>query len=313
MTDQVKFDQNRENTAQTVFMVIPASFGFHPESASSNAFQTRPDEDSAAIAAAAREEALALKQSLQAAGVRVVANVEHSGTTNPDSVFPNNWISFHPGHVVLYPMATEHRRREVIWPMEGLPDEFNHLVDLTHFAQKGSYLEGTGSLVLDRTRRVAFAGVSLRTNPDLARQWAATLDYELVLFSTADEQGLPIYHTNVLLAIGPTWAVLGEDCILPEDRPRVHQRLLDLGKEVLVISSHQVSQFCGNILPLQSEQGENLIAMSQSAFDGFGDEGRAFLARHGRLIAAPIPTIEKVGGGSVRCCLCEVFPPRDAP
>lgn len=313
MTNQVKFDQNRENTARMVFMVIPASFGFHPESASSNAFQTRPDEDSAAIAMAARNEALGLKESLQAAGVCVVARTEPSGTRNPDSVFPNNWISFHPEHVVLYPMATEHRRREVMWPVEGLPQEFNHLVDLTPFPQKGSYLEGTGSLVLDRAQRVAFAGVSLRTAPDLAREWAETLGFELVLFSTADEKGLPIYHTNVLLAIGPTWAVLGEDCIVSEARQRVRQRLLDLGKEVLVISSHQVGQFCGNILALQSDRGESLIAMSESAYEGFGDEGRAFLARHGRLIATPIPTIETVGGGSVRCCLCEVFPPRDAP
>lgn len=313
MTNRLKFDNFREGSARTVFMVIPASFGFHPDSASTNAFQTRPDEDAAAIAAAAREEALGLKESLLAAGVRVVVSVEPSDTTNPDSVFPNNWISFHPGHVVLYPMATEHRRREVIWPVEGLPQAFNHLVDMTPRAQKGTYLEGTGSLVLDRVHRVAFAGVSLRTSPDLAREWADTLGYELVLFSTADENGLPIYHTNVLLAIGPTWAVLGEDCVIPEDRPRVRQRFEDLGKEVLVISPQQVGQFCGNVLPLQSEQGENLIAMSQCAFDGFGDEGRAFLARHARLVAAPIPTIEKVGGGSVRCCLCEVFPPHDAP
>jgi hypothetical protein len=304
--------------ARSVLMVRPARFGPNPATADSNAFQARSvAEPIIAIRERAAQEFDALAAALAGAGVDVCVVNDTTELEKPDAIFPNNWVSFHAdGTVVLYPLLAPNRRWERrLDVLERLVSRhgfrIGQTIDLSAHENSGQYLEGTGSLVLDRTHRLAFAALSPRTQLDALGDFAQRLDYEIVSFEAFDPQRVAIYHTNVLLCVGERFAVLCSQCIADEARrAAVTQIVENSGHEVIDITLQQMAAFAGNMLELENRSGGKIIAMSASAQHSLDAAQRVRLERHGTIVAVPIPTIEKYGGGSVRCMLAEIHLPR---
>ena len=298
-------------------MVRPARFESNPQTAASNLFQGRSKKSADEQQAAALAEFDSLVAALRDAGIRVIDVDDTPDPHTPDSIFPNNWVSFHAdGRVVLYPMEAENRRAErrndVI---EALNREHGfqiaEVVDLTAHENGGHYLEGTGSMVLDRANRVAYACLSTRTQLDPLGDFAQRFDYDVVAFDAVDRNGIPIYHTNVLMNIGEAVAVVCDEAIPRDDqRQAVLNRLRDSGRTVVQLNYDQLDAFAGNMLELRNAEGERVLAMSRQAWDSLHDEQRATLEKNGKIVSAPIDTIEASAGGSVRCMLAEVHLPR---
>lgn len=304
-------------TCASVLMVRPANFGFNAQTAGSNVFQNA---DSAALAssssAAAVREFDALAGTLQDAGVRVIVGADTVQPIKPDAVFPNNWVSFHAdGTVVLYPMEAPNRRlerREDLILQVAREGNFRILrtIDLTAHEAQQKFLEGTGSLVLDRPGRLAYACSSSRTQLDALADFAQVLDYRVVSFEALGREGSPVYHTNVVMSVGKSFAVLCAESIpSPESRASVMALLRDTGHELVDISMAQMQCFAGNLLELDSRKGP-VIAISALAWEHLDAAQRRVLEAHGSIVAARIPTIERIGGGSVRCMLAEIHLPR---
>ena len=300
-------------------MVRPASFGFNPQTAASNAFQQAGDSPGAAHAQRlALAEFDALAEALQRAGVEVLIAADTPLPAKPDAIFPNNWVSFHfDGTVALYPMLAPNRRwerREEILEQVVREGRFHvsRTIDLTHREAEGKFLEGTGSVVLDRAHRVAYASLSPRTDLDVLGEFAQLLDYELVTFEACDGAGQPVYHTNVVMAIGAGFAVVcGESIANPEHRTAVFAKLRATGHDIVDISLRQMGEFAGNVLELAPRKG-NLIALSTSALHSFEPAQRRMLESHAELKPVSIPNVERFGGGGVRCMLAEIHLPKRA-
>jgi hypothetical protein len=302
-------------SAGTVLMVRPAGFGFNPQTAASNAFQSSAAMSDAEAPARVLAEFDAVAEALGRAGVNVVVAEDTRDPVKPDAIFPNNWVSFHAdGTVALYPMLAPNRRLErrdeIVEQVVRCGFRVSRTVDLTHREQEDKYLEGTGSVVLDRRHRIAYACVSPRTDLDVMGEFAQLLDYDLVAFDAQDGSGQAIYHTNVLMAIGSGFAVVCGASIMAEvPRDAVFSKLRDTGHEVVDISLAQMQEFAGNVLELASPRG-NVLAMSDRALRSFSPNQLRALESHAELLAVPIPTIERLGGGGVRCMLAEVHLPR---
>ena len=302
-------------SANTVFLVRPARFSFNPETAASNHFQqTMAGLDAAVVQARAFAEFDALVATLRAKGVNVLVFEDTPEPVKPDAVFPNNWLTLHPdGRVLLYPMCAPNRRAERRPDiLEALRQQFavTEVIDFSPREQEGRFVEGTGSLVFDHQHRIAYAGLSPRTDARLLAEIAAQLGYRPVTFRAHDAHGQEIYHTNVMLSIGAGFAVLCPESVTDAtERAAVVACLAATGHEIVAISLAQVAHFAGNMLALQSAEGSILLAMSQSAFDALTAAQRRALGAYGELLPLPIPTIETSGGGSVRCMLAEVFLP----
>jgi len=294
-------------------MVRPASFGFNPQTAASNAFQQPPQSPSEFEARAlALEEFDALAQALDRAGVEVLIAADTPQPSKPDAIFPNNWVSFHfDGTVALYPMLAPNRRaerREDILERVVREGRFHvsRTVDLSHRESEGKYLEGTGSLVLDRARRVAYASLSPRTDLDVLGEFAQLLDYDLVTFEGRDGAARPVYHTNVVMAIGTRIAVVcGAAIAEPRHRDAVFSKLREGRHDIVDISLRQMQEFAGNLLELAAAGGP-VIALSTTAWRSLEAAQRRVLEAHAEPIPVSIPTIEHSGGGGVRCMLAEI-------
>lgn len=292
-------------------MVRPARFGHNAETAGSNFFQRAAELPGDEAASALREfDALAL--ALARAGVRVLEFAGQRNAALPDEVFPNNWLSLHAdGTAVLYPLLAPIRRRErrtdVLAELrERHGYRIGRVVDLTQFENRGEFLEGTGSLVLDRQHHIAYACLSPRAHVAPLAELARALGYETVAFSAVDRAGRPIYHTNVLLAIGTRFAAVCTATIAdPTERRAVVARLEATGHELVDLGFDQLEAFAGNLLELRGSRGP-VIALSASALRSLDDGARRTLERHGELVTTDVATIERVGGGSVRCMLAEV-------
>lgn len=305
--------------ADAVLMVRPASFAYNPETAVTNAFQRRPEQDIHDPSSAARAEFNGLAAALDGEGIRVFVLEDTPAPPKPDAIFPNNWVSFHEdGTVVLYPMQAATRRRErrndIIHAAETLGYRVSRVLDLSAHESRGRYLEGTGSLVLDHRHRIAYACLSPRTDESVLAQWGFELGYRPVPFSAADRSGVPLYHTNVLMCVGERFVVVGPDAIAPRDRDRVLESLRSGGREVIALGQAQIERFAGNMLELASWDealGEcRVLVLSWSARHALQDETFARLsACTDEVLVVPVPTIERYGGGSVRCMLAEVFLP----
>ena len=304
--------------ADALLMVRPARFGYNPDTAATNAFQ-RPDTTGDA-AAAGRAEFDGLATALAGEGVRLCIVEDTPDPRKPDALFPNNWVSFHEdGTVVLYPLQAasrrpERRRDAVDAVVERLGFRVSRLLDLTHHERNGRYLEGTGSLVLDHRQRVAYACRSTRTDESVLAEWSRELDYEPVTFDAADPGGTPIYHTNVLMSLGERAAVVGLEAIAEPDRGRVRERLENNGRELIEIGASEIERFAGNVLELATYDealGEyRVLVMSAAARHALSEASFARVAAcTDEVLVAPVPTIERLGGGSVRCMLAEVFLP----
>jgi hypothetical protein len=308
----------RAQCADTVLMVRPAAFGYNPETAATNTFQQPAAAGAPDARAAARAEFAQLVQALESEGVTVCQVEDSCPPRKPDAVFPNNWLSFHAdGTLVLYPMANAsrraERRQEVIDAAIAAVDfKVRHLLDLTYFEDEGKYLEGTGSLVLDHSERVAYACLSARTHPEVIAEWAHELGYEPVMFAATNAQGVPLYHTNVLMCIGARAAVLGLEAIASADRARVLAQLTASGREIIEIGQRELAEFAGNMLELatwdEALGDARVLVMSERARRALTPQAFARLSgATDALLAVPVPTIERLGGGSVRCMLAEVF------
>jgi len=297
-------------------MVRPARFGFNSQTAPSNSFQRLPPADAPSeLQALALREFDGLADGLRGAGVNVMVADDTPLPVKPDAIFPNNWVSFHgDGTVVLYPMLAPNRRSErrddVLRQVSGDGGfRITRTIDLSYRELEGKYLEGTGSLVLDRASHVAYASLSPRTDLDVLGEFAQQLDYELVAFEALDSAGGAVYHTNVLMTIGARFAVLCAAAIAERrHRDAVYSMLRASGREIIEISPAQMQGFAGNLLEL-APAGAAVIALSTTAWRSLDPGQRRTLERHGRILAVDIPTIERCGGGGVRCMLAEIHLP----
>jgi len=302
--------------ASTVMMIRPARFESNPLTAASNRFQGRSSSSPEEQHAIALREFDGLASALREAGIEVIVVDDTVEPHTPDAIFPNNWISMHAdGRVVLYPMEAENRRTERRHDIIDYLDkharrQVTDVVDLSAHEDAGHFLEGTGSMVLDRANRVAYACISSRTHLDPLGEFAQRMGYDVVAFDAVDSGGVPIYHTNVLMNVGEQLAVICAEAI-PRDEQRnaVLTRLRETGHDILELSYAQLDAFAGNMLELRNNNGERVLAMSQQAYDSLNEKQRATLAANARIVKAPIDNIESSAGGSVRCMLAEVHLP----
>ncbi|WP_439697733.1 citrulline utilization hydrolase CtlX [Mucilaginibacter sp. AW1-7] len=300
-------------STSNILMIRPVSFGFNEQTAESNAFQNR-DADQQAVQDKALAEFDHFVKTLEHADVQVIVVNDTPQPHTPDSIFPNNWVSFHDdGTVFLYPMQAENRRlerREDI--ITNLEDKFKvgHIIDLSRFEADHRFLEGTGSMVLDRENKIAYACLSPRTDKQVLDLFCEQAGYKAISFDAADEHGKAIYHTNVLMCVGSKFAVICADSIPnPHERIVVLESLKSSQKEVITISFEQTNHFAGNMLEVKSDKGKTLIVMSKNAFNALDSEQKTTLEKYGNLVYADINTIETNGGGSARCMMAEVHLP----
>ncbi len=302
-------------------MIRPAAFDYNPETALTNRMQRPGAAQTAQAQALAEFESLV--RALRSEGVGVCDVDDTPVPPKPDALFPNNWLSFHEdGTLVLYPMQAESRRRErrpevIDAVVRRLGFKVTRMLDMTVNEADGRFLEGTGSLVLDRRNRLAYACLSPRTHPALVEEWARELGYEPVMFEAFDRGGVPFYHTNVMMCVGSRMAVLGTCAMSAGDRARVMEKLEITGHDVIEIRHDEIENFAGNMLELASWDealGDcRLLVMSDSARRAVRPEVYAKLsAGTDSVLAVPVPTIERLGGGSVRCMIAEVFLPAQA-
>ena len=299
-------------------MIRPARFESNPQTAKSNRFQGRIDVSAGEQQLAARDEFDTLVAALRENGVEVIVVADTPEPHTPDSIFPNNWVSFHAdGRVVLYPMEADNRRTERRMDIiESLAADhgfqITEVIDLSSHEKSERYLEGTGSMVLDRVNRIAYACLSSRTTLDALADFAQRMEYDIVAFDAVGEGGVPIYHTNVLMNVGEAIAVICDAAIPSEDqRSAVLQRLRETGHDVVLLSYRQLEAFAGNMLQLRTSTNERLIALSQQAYESLTENQLLQLRANGRVISTDIRTIEKSAGGSVRCMLAELHLPRE--
>ena len=299
-------------------MLRPAHFGGNPQTAESNKFQ-RDDTSGEASQTRALVEFERLRCSLEDAGIEAYVFDDTADPHTPDAVFPNNWVSFHAdGTVVLYPMQAENRRlerrRDIIDALvteHGF--EVSRIVDLSHYEKRDQFLEGTGSVVLDRPNRIAYACRSARTHREPLAEFGRELGYTTVAFDAVDPDGAPIYHTNVLMWVGRQLAAVCADAIRsPDQRDEVLKHLQVNGREVLFLSEEQLLEFAGNMLEVEGDDGR-LLVMSERARRSLGTSQVATIERHHRILSVSLDHIEDVGGGGARCMLAAIELPRLTP
>lgn len=305
--------EQESQLASAVLMINPVRFESNPSTAASNKFQGRNPDSSNKQQRDAAEEFVGLRVALETSGIEVIQVDDTVEPHTPDAIFPNNWVSFHAdGTVVLYPMEAPNRRTErrpdiIETLVEDHEFVVRKIVDLSTHETQAQYLEGTGSLVLDRVNRVAYACLSSRTHLDALGDFAQRMGYEVLAFDAHDRNGAPIYHTNVLMSVGEALAVICAEAIPREDqRDAVLRRLADTGHEVVTIDFDQMDAFAGNMLELRSVDGERILAMSEQAKQSLDVEQMEKLAANAQIVSAPIDRIESSAGGSVRCMLAEI-------
>ncbi len=300
-------------------MVRPDHFGFNAQTASTNPFQHTPQaihKSGKEIRDAALEESATMIRTLRANGIDVLVIPSRSDVITPDAIFPNNWFSHHhDGKLVLYPMLTPIRRLErqkdaLVELLRQAGIKKPEIIDLTHDEEKGMVLEATGSMILDRVHKVAFAMASARTVQEEFEKWCESMGYEGLYIHTPVHHLKDVYHTNMDMCVGSEFVVVCLEVIGDKkEKKKLLQKIKDLGKECIEISLEQVYLFCGNILELVSKDGEKIILMSETAHRTFTGDQIKRLEQYGRIVAVDIALIEEVGGGGVRCMVAEVFPP----
>lgn len=314
-----------QRLADTVLMVEPHDFDFNAETGKDNEFQNEPAPQIKDINAKSKVEFEQMVERLRGEGVRVLilGKSESSWIKTPDAVFPNNWFSTErDGNVVLYPMLAENRRAEKrITDVEDLLYEngfyIRNIINVGRLGESELILEGTGSMIIDHANRVVYAAKSKRCHPVQFGNFLDLCEYRKgILFDTKSSGGIPIYHTNVMLSIGDSFAVICSECIPDEaERKRVVENLENSHHVIHITQEQMEKHFCGNILQLRDADRQPLTVMSRNAYNGFTPSQRADMSRFGRLVPIPLDTIEKVGGGSARCMMAEVFLPsiKDKP
>ena len=306
-------------TTNTILMVRPVNFRMNEQTAVNNYFQGDLDIKSKEINTQAQEEFDAFVFKLRAHGVHVIVVHDRLETDTPDSIFPNNWVSFHKdGTVVVYPMFAENRRlerREDIFDIleqEGFV--IDHVMDYTSAEEEGLFLEGTGSILMDRKHQKAYCALSPRADEELFIEFCEDFDCFPVIFKanqTVNGKRLPIYHTNVMMCLGEKFAVICLDSIDDKaERKDVVKHLKQDGKEIIEITEDQMNHFAGNMLQVHGENDKPIIVMSEAAYNSLTPQQISKLEKHGMLLYSSLETIETCGGGSARCMMAEVFLPK---
>ena len=302
-----------EQSANAVVMIRPSRFYPNPETALDNAFQQEVEaESSDTLTARARAEFDQAVRTLSAAAVKVHVFDDTLAPEKPDAVFPNNWFStHHDGRIALYPMYTPSRRAERRHDIiASLQQHYrvSGIVDYSPYEERGLYLEGTGSLVLDHENRIAYVSLSRRADRELLEKFCADFDYEPVTFQSSSDDGRPIYHTNVMLCVGTQFVLVGLEMIDdPAQRETVRSRLAATGKTVIALDRDQIANFAGNALELQNDH-EKLLVLSVRAASHLTAAQRTTIERFARLLPLSLPTIE-LAGGSARCMMATVHLP----
>jgi len=307
-----------EQITSHIFMIRPVGFRYNDETAGNNYYQKvieGLDNESAQIQAVNEFDAMVVSLRYLGIDVNVISDTKEYDT--PDSIFPNNWVSFHSdGTVGLYPMYAENRRQErnpKIIKQLGEKFQVLQTVDFSSSESKNLFLEGTGSLLLDRQHKIAYAAISSRTHPELLEKFSRTFRYQVISFfanQTVEGVRQPIYHTNVMMCLGETFTVICLDSIDDEmEKFRVIETLKNSGKEIIEITEDQVSSFAGNMLQLKNENEERFIVMSSSAFKSLTKFQIDALQKTNKIVHSSLDTIEACGGGSARCMMAEIFLP----
>ena len=304
-------------TTDTVLMIEPIAFGYNAETAENNYFQI--EQKGADIQSKALAEFKIFVEKLKNKGINVITIKDTIDPHTPDSIFPNNWVSFHnDGKVVLYPMFATNRRVErredIIESIKNQGFEVAEIDDWSLPEIQGHFLEGTGSMIFDHDNKIAYGSVSLRLDENLFREFCAKYDFTPVVFhsfQTVGEERLPIYHTNVMMCVADKFVVICLDCIDNElERSKVIETIKNSGKEIIEISEEQMQQFAGNMLQVQNKDGKKFLVMSQTAYQSLNAEQISNIEKYCEIIYSDLNTIEVNGGGSARCMLAEVFLPR---
>ncbi|HLV69203.1 MAG TPA: arginine deiminase-related protein [Xanthomarina sp.] len=307
-------------TTNTILMIRPVQFRMNEQTAVNNYFQEDLDLKNAVINAKAQEEFDAFVDKLQAVGVHVIVVSDNKELDTPDSIFPNNWVSFHEnGDVALYPMFAENRRKErredILERIEAQGFTIENVVDYTSAEKEGIFLEGTGSLLLDRVNRKAYCALSARADEDLFIEFCEDFEYTPVIFTayqTVEGVRKPIYHTNVMMCLAETFAVICLDSIDDKkERKNVLKHLKEDGKEVIVITEDQVANFAGNMLQARGFNDKRYLVMSQAAYDSLTAAQIKIIEKHCDILSSSLETIETCGGGSARCMMAEIFLPKN--
>lgn len=301
----------------TLLLVTPNHFTANLDTISTNFYQEKV-QDNIDTQKLAKKEFDLLVQELQKNEIRTIVLPPKETPITPDALFPNNWLSFHSDtdkKAIIYPMCGKNRRLErredAITEAKKLGFQIDEVIDLTHFEKQNDFLEGTGSLILDRENKIAYACLSQRTDKDLVDVFCKKMNYESVVFTSeqpTEEGWKPIYHTNVMMSVGEKIAVVCLESIRNnEERKHLIQKLDSTGKEILDISLKQKHHFAGNMLQVKNIHNKKFWVMSEAAHKTLSKLQKETLEEESTIISSPIPTIEKYGGGSVRCMLCEVF------
>lgn len=303
----------------TILMVRPAGFRSNEQTKVNNYFQGDTDLQEQEINQKAQAEFDAFVEKLRAVGVNVIVHQDKAENDTPDSIYPNNWVSFHQsGNVGIYPMFAENRRRErsdeVIDLVEEAGFVIEEMVDYSEAEEDSLFLEGTGSLILDRQNRKAYCALSDRADEELVIEFCEDFEYTPVIFTayqTVEGERKIIYHTNILMCVGDTFAVICLDTIDDKsERKNVSKHLLEDKKEIIEITEEQMNQFAGNMLQVQGADDKTYLVMSQAARESLTDKQVAQIEKHTNILSADLNTIETLGGGSARCMMAEVFLPK---
>ena len=302
----------------SILMIRPVNFGYNEETAKDNHYQNKDSIFKNANERAQREfDDMVLNLRQNGISVHVFQDDENEYT--PDSIFPNNWISFHKnGDVGLYPMYAENRRLErrpeILEFLENKGFTISNIIDYSGAEPENKFLEGTGSMILDRENRLAYCSISNRSNEDLFIEFCEDFEFIPVIFNsfqTVGKKRLPIYHTNVMMCIATDYAIVCLDSIDDKkQRKNVSNFINDSDKKLIEISENQVESFAGNMLELTNDNGNSVLVMSKSALDSLNENQKNTIRKYSRIVSCDLNTIEVCGGGSARCMMAEIFLPK---
>jgi len=312
----MQYKKNKQ-LSSNLLMIRPCQFFSNPQTADSNKFQGRSKLSDKELQDSALNEFDALVSKLREVNMNVCVFEDTPDPITPDSVFPNNWVSFHnDGTVVLYPMEAENRRLERrIDIIDALRGEYGFnvkkIIDMSYLEDKQEYLEGTGSMILDHTNQIAYACLSSRTHKNALLEFSKIMGFSPVIFRAEDSLGSAVYHTNVIMSLGQKLAVLCEDAIpIDSEKKQVKDSLQNTGHEIINISLDQMTSFAGNVLEVISSSNEHLMLMSERAEKSLSKKQKSTIEKYCRIVSSAIQNIEDSAGGSVRCMIAEISLPK---